>query len=641
MENTFKVEVPDAGYFERQVSCRAACPVGTDGGGYVRAIAAGEHERAYRLARQPNPFASTCGRICAAPCETACRRGALDSPVTIRALKRVVCERFGVESASFRPERAYEGISTVSKSGRKVAIVGGGPAGLACAHDLTLEGFSVTLFEAHGAAGGMLTLGVPEYRLPREVVQAEIGAIEAMGVEMRFDSKLGRDFHLEDLRKRGFEAVFLGIGAHKSRELAIEGIALDGVLRSVEFLLNIHKGYHVELGRKVVVIGGGNVAFDVARSVIRRTEHLASMSEAELRATVEEATRALRGLMEGSPESMSDTRSWLDVAREVVRKGVPDVHMYCLEDISEIPAAQEEIEEARREGVKLHTRWGPGRILGEKGRARWVELIRCRRVFDEAGKFDPIFDEEERRTEECDTVVLAIGQAVDLSWLRPEDGLTVSHRGTIKTDPDTLATSRPDVFCGGDAAFGPRIAITAVAEGRRAARSILAFLNKRSAETRRGVKATIYPDRQMPCGYEDKARRPPPNIPVDRRIGVAEVERVYGMDPAVEQARRCLGCHVSPIFDGDKCILCGGCADVCPKSCLRLVDIGDLRGDEMLERAVAARYGAAPGRGEHSAIIKDETRCLRCGLCAERCPTGAITMERVEWVARAGKGERE
>jgi formate dehydrogenase beta subunit len=639
MPQTYSIEIPDVGYFERQVSCRVGCPVHTDAGGYVQAIARGRYEDAYIIARQPNPFASICGRVCAAPCEAKCRRGAIDAAISIRALKRFVCERFGVESEDFDLGRVYPGLRVKGREklggGRKVAVVGAGPAGLSCAHELALMGFAPTVFEAQNLAGGMLVLGVPEYRLPREIIQAEIKAIESLGVQILCNQQLGRDFSLADLKQQGHEAVFLGIGAHKSRELAIEGVQLDGVLRAIEFLLNVNLGYRVSLGRKVVVIGGGNVAFDAARSVVRQAEKYAAMSEAELRVALHQAAAALEELTARQPEPPDEVRLALDVAREAIRKGVPEVHMYCLENLDEIPAAREEIEEAEMEGIRLHTRYGPKRIFGKDGKVTGIELIRCSRVFDENRRFNPQFIEGSEETVNCETVVLAIGQAADLSWIRPEDNLKVTPRGTLQTDPETMATSRPDVFAGGDVAFGPRIIITAVAEGQRAAKSIAKHLVGRVPEPSRKMRITAYTTEsyRMPPDYEKLLRRLPPALPLDRRIGIAEVEHVYPEPQAVLQSLRCLQCHVSPIFDGDKCILCGGCADVCPENCLRLVDVRAVRGDEKIEAALVARYGRVPEAGEQAGIIKDETRCIRCGLCAVRCPTGAITMERAEWVA--------
>ena len=633
---TYSVQLPDANYFMRQVSCREGCPVRTDAGGYVQAIAEGRYEDAYIIARAPNPFASICGRVCAAPCEAKCRRGALDAAVSIRALKRFVSERFGVESDNFDLGRVYPGLLDLNRkrigAGRKVAVIGAGPAGLSCAHELALMGFAPTVFEAQKIAGGMLVLGVPEYRLPREIIQAEIEAIESLGVEIRLDSRLGRDFTLADLKQRGFEAFFLGIGAHKSRELAIEGVQFDGVLRAIEFLLNINLGFRVQLGRKVVVIGGGNVAFDVARSVIRQAERFADMSEAELRAALHSAATALEELTAREAEPPDEVRIALDVAREAIRKGVPEVHMYCLENLDEIPAAREEIEEAEKEGIRLHTRWGPKKIVGEDGRVTGIQLIKASRVLDENRRFNPQFIKGSEEIVDCDTVVLAIGQSAELSWIRPEDNLKLTPRGTLQTDSQTMATSRPDIFAGGDVAFGPRIIITAVAEGQRAARSIAKFLTGVVPETPSKVRVTIYDTDQcrMHAGYEKMERHAPPVLPLDRRIGIAEVEKAYPEPDAAFQATRCLKCHISPVFDGDKCILCGGCSDVCPENCLRLVDVASLRGNETVQAAFVARYGRAPAPGEQGAIIKDETRCIRCGMCAVRCPTGAVMMERVE-----------
>jgi NADPH-dependent glutamate synthase beta subunit-like oxidoreductase/ferredoxin len=635
---TFPVELPDVNYFARQVLCREGCPVRTDAGGYVQAISEGRYEDAYIIARTLNPFASICGRVCAAPCEAKCRRGALDTSVSIRALKRFVCEKFGVESDDFDLGRVYPELRNPARermgNGGKVAVIGAGPAGLSCAHELALMGFAATVFEAQNLAGGMLVLGVPEYRLPREIIRAEIEAIESLGVQIRLNAKLGRDFAFADLKRQGYEAVFLGIGAHKSRELAIEGVQLDGVLRAIDFLLNVNLGYRVTLGRKVVVIGGGNVAFDVARSVVRQAEKLSGMSETELRAALHQAASALEQLTAREPEAPDEVRLALDVAREAIRKGVPEVHMYCLESLDEIPAAREEIEEAEKEGIRLHTRFGPKRILGGDGKVTGIELVKCRRVFDENRRFNPQFIEGSEERVDCDTVALAIGQAPDLSWIRPEDNLKVTPRGAVQTDPQTMATSRPDVFAGGDAAFGPRIIITAVAEGKKAANSIAKFLTGRVPAEPRQARVTIYSTARyrMKPDYEKLVRQSPPTLPLDRRIGIAEVEKVFPEPVARLQADRCLICHVGPVFDGDKCILCGGCADVCPEYCLRLVDAADLRGDERLQAAFLARYGRVPVRGEQGAIIKDETRCIRCGLCAVRCPTGAITMERVELV---------
>ena len=634
MPRSYNVTVPDVGYFERQVLCRNGCPVGTDAGGYVQAIADGRYEDAYIIARRPNPFASICGRVCAAPCEAKCRRKDIDAAIAIRALKRFVCEQHGVESERFDLDKVYPTAQRTERAklgnGRMVAVIGAGPAGLGCAHDLALMGFKATVFEAQSMAGGMLTLGIPQYRLPREIIQAEIQAIVDLGVQIKLNSRLGRDFSLASLKQDGFEAIFLAIGAHKSRELNIEGVDLDGTFRAIDYLLNINLGYQINLQGKVVVIGGGNVAFDVARSVVRQAGQIDDMSPEALRKILREATTTLDQLTRGEKEGPEDLKVALDVARQALRAGVREVHMYCLESLEEMPATKAEIDVAIEEGVKLHTRWGPKRILGKDGKVSGIELIKVASVFDQNRRFNPTFLEGTEETVAADGVVLAIGQAADLSWVRPEDNLKITSRGAIEADPQTLATSRPDVFAGGDVAFGPRIIITAVAEGRRAAQSIAKFLTGKVPTESVTVRTTIYNAHRMFPGYERLPRWEPPAIAIERRIGISEVENVFPQPEALAQANRCLKCHISPVFDGDLCVLCGGCVDVCPEYCFRIVDVANLRGDETLTAAITARYGSIPSSGMAAAIIKDETACIRCGLCAARCPTHAITMERVE-----------
>src|SRR5512135_2453636 len=318
-----QIKFVDLEWLDTNFPCMAACPVHTEAGRYVGLIEEGKFREAYHVARRPNPFASICGRVCAAPCETSCRRGTLDQPIAIRALKRFVCERFGVESM-VDLDRLKEVFGTsVRKNGMKVAVVGAGPAGLSCAHDLALLGYEVTVFEAQPVAGGMLRLGIPEYRLPRELIRLEINAILSLGVELKLNSAVGRDFAISDLKNQGYRAVFVAVGAHKSRGLGIEGVEIDGVLRAVDFLLNVNLGYRVELGSRVIVVGGGNVAIDVARTAARQE-----------RADVGPVTEVTEAL---------------DVARSAVRFGAKEVHMVCLEDWDEMPASKEEIADALEE----------------------------------------------------------------------------------------------------------------------------------------------------------------------------------------------------------------------------------------------------------------------------------------------------
>ena len=606
-------------WLDSNFPCMAACPVHTEAGRYVALIEEGRYREAYHVARRPNPFASICGRICAAPCEPACRRGKLDQPIAIRALKRFVCERYGVESMVDLDKLKEVFGRTVRKNGIKVAVIGGGPAGLSCAHDLALLGYDVTVFEAQSVAGGMLRLGVPEYRLPRELIRLEVNTILSLGVELKLNSAIGRDFTISDLKQRGYKSLFVGIGAHKSRDLTIPGVELDGVFRAVDFLLNVNLGYRVELGNKVIVIGGGNVAIDVARTAARQEKvevgHVTEVAEA------------------------------LDVARSAVRFGAKEVHMVCLEDWHEMPATKEEIAEALEEHIHIHPRKGPGKIQGRNGKVIGFETIDCISVFDEQRRFNPKFAPDSEQTMEADTIIMAIGQTSDLSWIQPEDGIEITRRNTIKVDPATLATSAPGIFAGGDVSFGPRNAIDAIANGKKAAQSIHRYITG-GGETDVGLAirereieivvndAKAY---NRSWGFEKAQRVPIPVLPMDRRIGVAQVELGYSEDQAQHEASRCLHCWVNTVFEprgeenGTECILCGGCVDICPENCIELVSLDRIEANETLISEIEKEFDILVKGGNDSGIgavmIKDEDICIRCGLCAKRCPVGCITME--------------
>jgi NAD-dependent dihydropyrimidine dehydrogenase PreA subunit len=312
------------------------------------------------------------------------------------------------------------------------------------------------------------------------------------------------------------------------------------------------------------------------------------------------------------------------------REGVREVILTALESHEEMPADLEEIEQGQEEGIKIIHRKGPNRIIGKNGKVTGLETLDVKSVFDDKGKFSPKFILGSEKVIETDTVIMAVGQEADLSFLGEDHCVKLSPRNLVEIDKETLETSRKGVFAGGDIAFGPRIAIEAVADGRRAANSIHRYLGFESGldET---VKTTFLPTAGFkPAGgidpnYEISDRKDPPVVSVDRRIGVTEVERVYDEKQACMEGARCLQCWVAPVFDSGRCILCGGCADVCPELCLKLVDVSRLKKDEKLERLLKHRYGDnIPCAG---AIIKDEEACIRCGLCAQRCPVEAITMQ--------------
>lgn len=603
---SYSVTVPDQEYFDRNIPCRTACPIHTECGRYVQAIGISKDEEAYLLARAPNPFAYVLGRICAHPCEDNCRRGKIDEPIAICALKRYATDRHNL-GAGHDPARKK--LPPATKRGKKIAIVGAGVCGLTCAHDLALLGYTVDVYESAPVPGGMLYLGIPQFRLPREIIKMEVDNILAMGVTLHTRVTLGRDISFADLRSKS-DAVLLATGLNKGRELSIPGAHLAGVYNGIDFLINVNLGFEIELGKRVVVVGGGNVAIDVARAAVRLVHEMG----------------------ESSPPG-DDSKSLqpaLDAARLAMRSGAEHVDMVSLESRAQMPAWKGEVDEAEQEGITVDNGWGPKEIVGENGVVTGLKVRRCLTVFDENGRFNPAFSDEEKIIP-CDSVILAIGQQADLSFLSGEEGVQVTPRGILKID-ENLMTTAPGVFAGGDVAFGPRVLVEAVANGHRAARSIHVYLSGKTAKTVFS-RFRIMPDWKMPRGFLTTPRQKMPVLAANRRIGIAEVELGFGEEQGRAEGLRCLKCQVNTIFDGSKCILCAGCTDVCPENCLRLVDLIQVSGDERYEALIQNRYGVPAAElkaGQAGAIIKNEEKCIRCGLCADRCPTGAISMEALE-----------
>ncbi|HET9723657.1 MAG TPA: FAD-dependent oxidoreductase [Actinomycetota bacterium] len=598
---TFAARKVGGEWFDDNVPCTRACPVLTMAGRYVSAIAAGDDRLAYEIARLPNPFPSICGRVCAAPCEIACRRGSIDEPIAIRALKRYVCERFGVES-DHGDEVYRRAASTAPARSERVAVIGSGPAGLACAHDLATYGYRPVVFEAADRPGGQMVLSIPPYRLRRDLLQREIDAVLGMGVELRTRMALGRDFTLRSLRDDGFEAVFLGIGATRGRDLNIPGHDKDGVLKAIDFLLNASLGYTVDLGEEVLVIGGGNVALDAARTALRE------VAQGQLPAQVEERSAA--------DAAGTQATAVFDVARTAARMGAR-VTVVSLETREEMPAHEFEIEEAEVEGIALRHRLGPKAIVGN-GRATGLEVLDVSSVFDPDGRFNPKTIEGTEQVIPCDSVIIAIGQSPDLSWLEPADGVETGRGGTIAVDAETLATSAERVYAGGDVAFGPRNLIDAIGDGRRAAASIHrqvagAEPPRPSLSGRRMlpiVSVTRGPDADK---YTERDRLAVPAEPTGRRIGSPEVELGYTEEQARHEAGRCLQCFLNIMLDETKCILCRGCVDVCPENCIRILPAEQVEGIDP----------PAPS----SVLVIQEDLCIRCALCVERCPTHALSLD--------------
>lgn len=629
----YKTLVPNIEFWMGMIPCQAACPVKTDAGKYVQLIAEGKFKQSYLTARSPNPFASVCGRVCAAPCEDACRRGRIDAPITIRALKRFVTEKYGVESMEpdtqddLREGTADEGnkrrghlpVLQATRAnvarGQKVAVIGAGPAGIAAAHDLALMGYRVAVFEATNQVGGMMYHGIPEFRLARSIIEKEIQKVVQLGVEIKLNTPLNEKFGINELKAAGFDAVFLSVGVQKGRGMNIEGSNLDGVIKAIDYLLNINNGYRVDLGKRVLVIGGGFVAFDAARMALRAGLAAGDASSAETQSGNEGLHAAI------------------DAARTAIRAGAVEVHIASLESFQEMPVmrttqGREEFEEAQHEGVGFLTQRGAKRFVGDNGRLKAVEFIGVKRTYDDDGRFNPVYDPDFSETFEADSVILAIGQQADLSFLTAEDHVELTPQGTIKVDPQTLATSAPGLFAGGDVAFGPRNLIEAVANGKRAALSIDDYLRGVKTDLVVNLRIQELPTRsyRRPEDYEKCERKTPPVISLDRRTGISEVEIGYSEDEAQQQAERCLYCHIQTIYDAEKCVLCNRCVDICPEYCLKLVPVEELDLEpEIMQKVIESERVSLTG--PLSAMLKDDEKCIRCGLCAIRCPTDAMTME--------------
>jgi formate dehydrogenase (NADP+) beta subunit len=627
---TLNTAVPGESYHARLISCQVACPVHTDARGYVRAVAEGRFEDAYLIARGPNPFASICGRICGAPCEAACRRGlvprvdddgrfvANDRPIAIRALKRFVCERFGPETRA--PKTVLEAVGEapptvaagpdeiaalllarrdgrlVLGAGEPVAIVGAGPAGLSAAHDLALLGFSPVVFESEPVPAGMLAVGVPAYRLPRALIEREIDVIRALGVDIRCGVTVGRDVSFASLR-RDFAAVVIAVGAKSSRALGLPGERGPGVFGGVDLLRAVALGEPIAVGREVVVIGGGNVAYDVARTVVRQIA--------------------------------------FDAARTAARlPGTSKVRLVSLEGLEEMPADTVEIVEGDEEGVERLNGWGPVEIERDaSGRVVAVVFRRCLRVYDESHRFAPAFDDTDRVRVACDTVLLSVGQSPSVSFL-DEGGADVemARPGWPRVDPATLATTAPGVFVAGDLAHGTRLVIDAVASGKAAARAVYQHLTGRRLEPERLELHLVEDGYRRERGYESIRRVAVPVAEPEERLHHPDALVEIGFDEplARREASRCLDCGVTPVFDGSRCVLCGGCVDVCPTLCLELVTLDQIQQTPDLRAVEAALLGDSADLASHSAILKDEDRCIRCAACVMRCPADAIAMERVK-----------
>lgn len=595
----YDVTIPDLDYFIRQIDCRDGCPVKTDGRGYMLALYAGNLLEGYKIARGPNPFASICGMICGAPCEIACRRDRVDKTLTIRAQKRYLDEWFGLDKEAHVKSLEFSyarGSTKPQPNGLRIACIGAGVASLTCAHDLLRLGYAVDVYEMMRMPGGMLTYGVPTYRLKNEVAINECYAIEHLGAKIHYNMKVGRDITLTELQEQ-YNAVFIGVGLWKSRELPIPGADSPDIIRGIEYLRVRCADEEWKINTHLVVVGGGNVAFDVARSS--------------------------------------------------VRNGAKSVTMVCLESRDEQTADEFEIEDGLEEGITIINRVGPIAVeRDEKGQITGLRVQPIYSLLDHTGRFAPKYVPDSQYVIPCNTVALSIGQAVDYSFLDgwdKRDQLKVD-RGIIKTERETGRTSVKGIYAGGDAAFGPALFITGIRHGQEAARAIDSDLRGTAPYQEFSAEFTqLSPMRDKT--YLRTKWSLPSMQPADVRVkNLNLVENNYTEDEAREQASRCLQCHVSPVFDGSLCIKCNGCVDVCPCNCLKQVPISKLNLDLAegnLRVAVDNYYGVDSASMTEedlaqmgTAMLKDEDVCIRCGLCAEKCPTQAVTMDVMDYSFR-------
>jgi len=574
VKDRFHIRIPDHRWFEENIGCENACPVNTRAPQYISAIAHEDYDRAFEINREDNFFPAILGRICVHPCEEKCRRGLLiDQPISICSLKRA-----SADQKTFFPQHE----KAIRKRDKKIAIIGAGPSGLSAANDLAKMGYPVTIYETFQIPGGMLNVGIPPYRLPREVVSQAIDEVRRLGVEILAGTPIGKELNLEKLREK-YDAVYIAAGAHKAEKLNIPGEDLQGVIHGVTFMQMLNLGERLKIGQRVAVVGGGNTAMDAARSSLRL--------------------------------------------------GVEEVLILYRRSREEMPVDLRELEQVEEEGIKIHYLTQPIQILSQDGiKVSEVRCIRNRLGDPEKdGRRRPIPIDGSEFDINIDLLIPAVSQSPDISFLPEEIGFEISRWDRLAVNPETFETNVKGIFAGGDFVTGPRDVIRVIADGRKVALSIHSYLSGETFEKKLGY-FTFVPEVEIDPDLEKIPRQKMDTVPVKERKSIdREVELGFSKEVAVREATRCLQCHIFTIFDRTKCILCGGCVDICPKSCFRMARLEELEGDGKLSTLVESLYGVSYEEAEKlnlaTAIFKDQSRCIQCGLCAKRCPTGAITME--------------
>lgn len=499
--------------------CKTACPAHLPVQGYIKMAAEGRYMDALKLIKTENPFPAVCGAICNRRCEDACTRGTIDQPVAIDEIKKFIAEQELHADKRYIPEM-------LNASGKphteKIAVIGAGPAGMSAAFYLQKQGYPVTVFERQKRPGGMLVYGIPSFRLEKEVIDAEIEVLREMGVEFKCGVEVGKDITIQQLRDQGYKAFYVAIGAQGGRKTGVPGEDAEGVVTGVEFLNRVNQEGALTLSGKTVVVGGGNVAIDVARTALR------CKSE--------------------------------------------EVSMFCLESAETMPAAKDEVEEAKEEGIQVNNGWGPKEILTENGKVTGIVFKRCTAVLDAEGRFNPQYDENDTRTVPCENVLLSIGQSIVWGELLAGTKVEFNRNGTAKADPVTFQTAEPDIFVGGDVYTGPRFAIDAIAAGKEGSVSIHRFVHKgHSLTLGRNLRHFIELNKDdIQVETFDNAKRQIPG----KKAGVAketfaDLRSTFTEEQVKAEANRCLGCGAT-VVDENQCIGCGLCTTRCEFDAIHL-----------------------------------------------------------------------
>jgi formate dehydrogenase (NADP+) beta subunit len=579
MEPT-NVAAPD--YFHKVVDCQWACPAHTPVPEYIRLIAAGRYGDAYMLNWKSNVFPGVLGRTCDRPCEPACRRGRVENePVAICRLKRVAADYKGdIKARLPRPPQ--------HKNGKRIALVGGGPASLTVARDLAPLGYDCVVFDADPKAGGMIRTQIPRFRLPESVIDEECDYILGLGIDFRPGRRIDS---LKALLAEGWDAIFVGSGAPRGRDLDVPGRAEAANIHiGIDWLSSVSFGHITKIGRRVIVLGGGNTAMDCCRS-----------------------SRRLGG----------------EEVTVVVRSG-----------FEEMKASPWEKEDAMHEGIPILNFLVSKQFTHDNGRLTGVVFEKVKAEYDAKGRRNLVPSGEPDQHIPCDDVLVAVGQENSFPWIERDIGIVFDKWGMPKVDPRTMASSNPKVFFGGDAAFGPKNIIWAVAHGHEAAVSIDKFLSGEDVN-HRPLPAVEVVSQKMGIhewSYDN-------DISVDRRFRVplrdkvvaladikAEVELGYDDRLALKEAHRCLNCDIQTVFAPSLCIECDACVDICPMDCITFTANGEESDLRHRLKAPASNLTqdiyVADGLKTGRIMAKDEDVCLHCGLCAERCPTGAWDMKK-------------